>query len=366
MESIHDKYAHLLTYYCLDIQPGEKVFIRSSYLAEDLLKAVYKAVLEAGGIPEVSVSIGDLDRLLLTRGNDEQLQHVSPLTEAAIRTYDAYLVIRAPFNLKELQEVPKDRLSFRQKAMRHINKTYSERTAKGEMKRCLCDYPTQAGAQEAGMSLADYERFIYSACHLDKADPVAAWLNVRKEQQAIVDHLNQTETIRYVGKDIDITFSTKGRTWINSDGRSNMPSGEVFTSPVEDSGTGIVRFSYPAIYMGHEVEDVRLEVENGLVTKWTASRGQDFLDYFFSLEGATRFGEIAIGTNYGIDRFTKNILFDEKIGGTVHMALGQSYAQAGGKNESAVHWDMIAEMRDSGEVYADGQKMYEKGKFLIG
>lgn len=366
MENIDQKYANLLVQYCLEVQPGERIFIRSSYLAEPLLQEVYKAVLTAGGIPEVAVSIDDLDRILLSHGNDQQLQHVSPLTEKAVNEYEGYLVIRAPFNLKALQEVPKDRLSFRQEAMQPINKTYAARTASGKMKRCLCDYPTQAGAQEAGMSLAEYKAFVFEACHLDKEDPIAAWLEVRKKQQAIVDHLNTTNVLRYTAPDTDITFSTAGRTWINSDGRANMPSGEVFTSPVEDSGEGTVRFTYPAIYIGHEVEDVRLEVKGGEVVKWTAARGQDFLDYFFSLEGARRFGEIAIGSNYGINRFTKNILFDEKIGGTIHMALGQSYAQAGGKNESTVHWDMIADMRQDAAVYADGEKIYENGQFLIG
>jgi aminopeptidase len=177
--------------------------------------------------------------------------------------------------------------------------------------------------------------------------------------------LNSREQVHYKGKGIDIQFNTKGRTWINSDGQTNMPSGEVYTSPVEDSVNGVINFSYPAVYMGHEVEDVTLWVENGEIQKWEAKRGQEFLNHIFALPGTRRFGEAAIGTNYDINKFTKNILFDEKIGGTVHMAIGQSYLQAGGKNQSSVHWDMIAGMKDGGQIFADGEKIYENGQFIF-
>ena len=177
--------------------------------------------------------------------------------------------------------------------------------------------------------------------------------------------LNQAEKVQYVGEHIDIKFSVKGRTWINSDGRTNMPSGEVFTGPVEDSVQGQVHFSYPSIYMGEEVEGVQLTVKDGLVTDWSAHRGKEFLDKIFEMKGTRRFGEVAIGTNYQINKITKNILFDEKMGGTVHMAIGQSYKHTGGLNESVVHWDMITDMKKDGQVIADGEVIYEKGKFLI-
>ena len=181
----------------------------------------------------------------------------------------------------------------------------------------------------------------------------------------MVDLLNKRTKIRYLGEGIDIEFSTKGRTWINSDGQTNMPSGEVYTSPVEDSVNGVIHFSFPGVYMGHEVEDVTLWVKDGWIEKWEAKRGKDFLDQVFQIEGARRFGEAAIGTNYNIDKLTKNILFDEKIGGTVHMAIGQSYLQAGGKNQSTIHWDMITEMRNGGIILADDEKIYENGVFLF-
>jgi aminopeptidase len=213
--------------------------------------------------------------------------------------------------------------------------------------------------------LKEYEDFVFNACNLYHDDPIAEWKKLSKRQQSIVNHLNRCTKVHYKGKDIDISFSTEGRTWINSDGKTNMPSGEVYTAPVEDSVNGVVRFSHPSIYMGTEVEDIRLEVKDGEVIKWDAKRGKEFLDQIFDIPGARRFGEAAVGTNFNIQQFTKNILFDEKIGGTIHMAIGQSYHQCGGKNNSSVHWDMIADMTNGGEIFADGQKVYENGQFTI-
>ena len=216
------------------------------------------------------------------------------------------------------------------------------------------------------MSLEEYEQFVFGACRLYDDDPTAAWLEVRRSQQHIVDFLNKKESVRYLGDGIDISFSTKGRTWINSDGQTNMPSGEVYTSPVEDSVNGTVHFNYPIVHAGHEVEGVTLWVKDGRVEKWEAKRGKELLDDVFqNVAGSRYFGEAANGTNYKIDRFTKNILFDEKIGGSVHLAIGQSYLQTGGKNQSSIHWDMIADMKNGGQIFADGEKIYEGGKFLL-
>ena len=214
------------------------------------------------------------------------------------------------------------------------------------------------------MSEEEYAAFVFNACKLNEADPKAAWYGVRERQQRVVDHLNSCTTFRYRNRRSDISFTTQGRTWINSDGQTNMPSGEVYTSPEEDSVTGHIYFDYPAIRNGKEVKGVTLEVKDGEIQSWQAESGQEVLDETFAIEGTRRFGEAAIGTNYDIDRFSKQILFDEKIGGTVHMAVGQSYAQAGGKNSSSVHWDMIANMRDGGEVLADGEVIYRDGRFI--
>lgn len=362
--SIHAKYAHLLTHYCIELKEKERCYIQGTYLAEPLLLEIYKAVLDLGAHPVLDIDIRDTDRLLLERAKPHQLAFVDPLRKEAMENFETYLNVRSAFDLKSLEDVDKDKLSQRQEANKGVMKAYFERTASGEMRRSLCQYPTEAAAQEAGMSLKEYEDFVYSACRLDEDDPVAAWLEVRKEQQRFVDHLNKSSTIHYQSNDVDITFSCQGRTWINSDGKANMPSGEVFTGPVEDSVNGRIKFTYPAIIMGNEVESVELEVKDGRVESWSATRGQDLLDHIFTLDGARYFGEVAVGTNYRVQRFTKNMLFDEKIGGTIHMAIGQSYIQTGGTNQSPVHIDMIADM-NSGRITADGELIYENGKFLI-
>jgi aminopeptidase len=359
------KYADLLVRYCLDIQPGDTLLIHSTTLAEPLVREVYRLALRAGGMVDVQLRFQDQNKIFLEEAKEDQLAHISPLYQKAMYEYKAYLRIMAPFNLREDQEVNGESARTQREHYKDIQKTYFSRTATRDLKRNLCLYPTDALAQNAGMSSEEYAHFVFKACKILDEDPVASWLNVRAEQQKIVDFLNQCSEIHYLGEKVDIRFSTKGRTWINSDGQTNMPSGEVYTSPVEDSVNGTIHFSYPGIYMGHEVEDVTLWVEDGTIQKWEASRGKKFLDYIFSLEGARRFGEAAIGTNRDIDRLTKNILFDEKIGGTIHMAIGQSYLQAGGKNTSSVHWDMITEMRNGGIIYADGEKVYENGQFII-
>ena len=360
------RYAHLLTHYCLGVKPGDKVFISSTLLAEPLVREVYRAALEAGAaLVETDLAFRERDRTLLNVGSDEALATPSPLWQQAMETFDCYLAIRAPFNLRESHNTTPERAKMRQDAMAAGQKAYFARTATREMRRNLCQFPTDASAQEAGMSLSEYEQFVYSACKLDQPDPIAAWLQQRATQQHIVDHLNNCQTVRYLTEGTDLTFSTAGRTWINSDGQTNMPSGEVYTSPVEDSANGTIHFSFPCIYQGREVENVTLWLKDGYVEKWEATRGKDFLDHIFALPGTRRFGEAAIGTNYGINRMTKNILFDEKIGGTVHLAIGQSYLQTGGKNESAVHWDMITDMTKGGEIWADGEKIYENGVFLL-
>lgn len=359
------KYAKLLVHYCLDLKEGERLFVSSTTLAEPLVREVWREALRAGAIIEVDLSFREKNKIFYQEAGSQQLRHISPLYKLAMEQYDAYLHILAPFNLREDQGLDASKSNIRREATKDINKIYFERTATRSLKRNLCQYPTLANAQEAGMSLEDYEQFVFGACRLFEEDPTAAWLEVRRSQQHIVDYLNARKEVRYVGDGIDITFSTKGRTWINSDGQTNMPSGEVYTSPVEDSVNGQIHFTYPVVYAGHEVEGITLWVENGEVVKWEAKRGKELLDNVFQVPGARYFGEAAIGTNYKIDRFTKNILFDEKIGGTVHMAIGQSYLQTGGQNQSSVHWDMIADMQSGGQIFADGEKIYENGGFLI-
>ncbi len=362
---ILQKYAHLLMDYCLEIKAGENLYIKTTTLAEPLVREVYRQAIKMGANVEVDFSFREKGRIFINEASENQLKHISPFSKMAIETFDAYLVIRAPYNLKETKNVDREKQKVISIANQGLSETYFRRTGNKELKRSLCQYPTLASAQEADMSLEEYQEFVFNACHLYSNDPKSEWLKIRESQQKIVDFLNSKKSIRYKNDKTDIEFSVEDRIWINSDGQSNMPSGEVFTGPVEDSVNGIVHFNYPAIYMGNEVSDITLEVENGKVVKWHAEKGQDVLDKVMEIEGARFFGEVAIGTNYNIQRATKNILFDEKIGGTIHMAVGQSYSQTGGKNKSAVHWDMITNMKDGGIIYADDQKVYENGNFII-
>lgn len=360
-----EKYAQLLVDYCLDLHPGELLYVKSTTLAEPLVREVYRAALKKGAHVEIELSFREKERIFLESAEGVQLDRVSVLSQTMMEQADAYLFIRAPFNLFENADVSAENAKRQRLAQEPLDKIYFERIAEGSLKRCLCQYPTAAAAQQAKMSLEQYEQFVYDACKLYEADPKGAWLDLRAEQQRIVDFLRDKEDIRYITTGTDIRFSTKGRTWINSDGRSNMPSGEVFTAPVEESVNGVISFSYPSVYMGHEFEGLRLWVKDGIVERFEASRGAEKMKEILAISGANKFGEAAIGTNYAIRRYTGNILFDEKIGGTIHLALGQSYLQAGGKNTSSVHWDLITDMRKEGKIYADGVLMYENGNFLI-
>jgi aminopeptidase len=359
------KYANLLVHYCLELKSGDKLYISTTTLAEPLLREIYREAISVGAFVDYQMSFREQNKIFLAKANEEQLDYVNPAYKEMMQTYDAYLVIRAPFNVREDQSNDAEKSARRQKALNVVNQIYAERIADRNLKRCLCQFPTQAAAQEAGMSLEEYETFVYGACHLYADHPADEWLKVRSDQQKVVDYLNQCDAITYKNKRSDITFSVKDRIWINSDGRSNMPSGEVFTGPIENSVNGHIYFNYPTVYMGHEVEGVTLKVKNGEVITWEAEKGKNFLDDIFKIDGAKYFGEVAIGTNYHIQRTTKNILFDEKIGGSIHMAIGQSYKQTGGTNQSPIHWDMITDMKDGGEIWADGVLIYKDGGFLI-
>ena len=365
MQSIIEKYADLLVNYCLEIKEGEKLFVNTTMLAEPLAKEIYKLVLQKGAWVEFDFAFAEKSKIFLENATDDILKMEPPFYKQAIETYDAYLFIRAPYNLREDSNANPDKSSQRSDAMKAIHQTYFDRTATRDLKRSLCQYPTQASAQMAGMSLSEYEYFVFNACRLYDENPTESWLQVRKDQQHIVDYLNKCKSIQYKSAKTDITFSVIGRTWINSDGQTNMPSGEVFTGPVEDSVNGFVHFDYPTIYRGKEVSGITLQVKNGEVVKWEAEKGQEILDEIFKIPGAKFFGEAAIGTNYKIQQATGNILFDEKIGGSIHMAIGSSYKQTGGKNQSAIHWDMISNMKDGGKIFADDELIYQDGKFII-
>jgi aminopeptidase len=362
-----EKLADLLVNYSVKIKPGQKVSVRGSTLAEPLLKVIYKKVLQAGGFPFLTVNLPDIDELLFRNASDEQLRFIHEPAKLLLETYDAQISIIADANTKALSRIDPARMVLRSQATRGLTKTFMERSASGALQWTVALYPTQAHAQDAELSLSDYEDFVYKACMPDLDDPVGYWQQFSIRQQKVVDWLAGKQSVHLVGPGTDLRLSIAGRSFVNCDGTKNMPDGEVFTGPVEDSLNGQVLFSYPAIYNGREVTGVRLWFENGRVVKASAEKNEDYLLKILDTdEGARSVGEFAIGTNEGIDRFTGEILFDEKIGGSFHMALGAGYPETGSKNVSAIHWDMICDLRKGGEIRVDDQLFYKDGQFVVG
>jgi aminopeptidase len=361
-----DKLADLLVNYSVKVKPGDTVGIQGDNLAEPLLKAIYVKVLQAGGHPFLLTSLNGIIELFYKYASDEQIKHIPPPAKLMNDTYDVMIHIIGEENTKNLTNVNTAKIVARQQSRTELRKTFLERAASGKVRWTLALYPTNAYAQDAEMSLEEYEDFVYTACLGDLNDPIGYWQRFSARQQKVVDWLKGKKNIHVTAPETELTFSVAGRTFINCDGHENMPDGEVFTGPVEDSMNGHVYFSYPTIENGHEVIGVRLWFENGKVKKATAEKNEDFLLKTLDTdEGARRVGEFAFGNNQGITRFTRQILFDEKIGGSFHMALGSSYPETGGKNISAIHWDMICDMRRGGEVTVDGQLLYKNGQFLI-
>lgn len=358
--------AEIVVDYCTKMEENDKVLIQTTTLAVPLVEAIYKESLKKGAHPEMSLYTDNMFALFYAYAKDHQLQYTSPFMKYYMENLDVIISILADYNLKHLTSVSPERIATRSKAQKVINNTMMRRAHEGTLEWTLTVYPTHALAQEAGMSLLEYEEFVYHACFVDTTDPIAEWNKLSKTQEKIVQYLNGKSTLHIVGEDTDLTVKMQGRKWMNSDGRRNFPSGEVYTGPVEDSAEGTIRFTYPGIYMGREVEDITLTFEKGEVVKAHAKKGDELLQEMLGTdEGARRLGEAAIGTNYGITKFTKNMLFDEKIGGTIHLALGRSILETGGINESAIHWDLLKDMKIDSRIYADDELFYENGKFLI-
>jgi aminopeptidase len=361
-----EKLARVLVEYCVQVKPGEKIALEGQWVSRPLMVATYREIIRAGGLPYVMWEDSAMQEILIKEGNDEQLSFVPEAVKAMAETYRASIYMMGTDNTRTLNNADPARQQLYNQSMSDLSKTLQERGAKGEYTFAVTMFPNAAYAQEADMSLREYEDFVYDACYLDKEDPVAEWRAVSERQQGWVDWLKGKKKLKVQGPHIDMTLSIEGRGFINSAGRKNMPCGEIFTSPVEDSANGWVRFSYPAIYFGREVEGVELRFEEGKVVEARAEKNEEFLISTLDTdEGARYLGEFAIGTNKGIKQFTKSILFDEKIGGTIHMALGLGFPEIGGKNESAIHWDMVSDMRDGGKIWVDDELFYDSGEFVI-
>lgn len=357
--------AQVLVGYSLNIQPGWNFAIQTTPLAEDLALAVYEEALKKGAYPQLLIDFPQASEIFYKTASDAQLQHISKVARLVTETFDARISIGAEENTRGLSGVDPARQSLRSKAWHPLMKTFMDRAGKGELHWCYTEYPTQASAQEADMSLADYQDFVFNAGKLNEPDPVASWMADGRRMNELAGWLNGRNEVVIKGKDVDLKLGITGRTFLAADGHENFPDGEIFTGPVEQSASGWVRFMYPAIYGGREVTNVELWFENGKVVKEKASKGQDLLTALLNTDAGARYlGELGIGTNYDIKKFTKNMLFDEKLGGTIHLAVGASYPETGGKNESGVHWDMLCDMAD-GEMTVDGELFYKNGRPVL-
>jgi aminopeptidase len=358
--------ADVLVTYSLGVTAGKWVIIQSPIAGEPLADALAQSVLRAGAHPSVLLISEMVTESRYRLGSDEQLSRVSSIDRAVGEEADALVSILAPTNTRALSSINPERIALGRQALRPLQELRMQRTARGEYDWTICAYPTPAAAQDAGMSLREYEDFVFNAGLLSEPDPVAAWRALGERQDRLVEWLSSRHEIRVTGPETDLTLSVEGRRWISDSGHRNFPGGEVFTSPVEDSVEGEIRFTFPAFYSGREVAGVRLRFKGGAVVDADADADAAFLHQMLDLdEGARRLGEFAIGTNNGIQRFTKNTLFDEKIGGTLHMALGAAFEEAGGVNQSALHWDMVFDLRNGGEITADGAPLSRNGEFQI-
>jgi aminopeptidase len=359
------KLAKVMVNYSLELKPGQKFWLRTTPLAEELNLAVYEEAVKAGAHIFVDQRMPGAEEIFYKYASDEQLDYISPIRELIADMFESSLYIEALHNSRSLAGIDGSRVARSRKAGAALSQKLMQRSAEGTHRWCLTVYPTHAMAQDANMSLADYREFVYGAGMLNEDDPVAYWQTEGQKQEQLASWLKGHDQVIIKGSNVDITLSIKDRRFEISDGKYNFPDGEIFTSPLEDSANGWIRFKYPAIYQGQEVTDIELWFENGKVIKEKAAKNQEYLTSLLNTDaGARILGEWGIGTNYGIQLFSKNMLFDEKIGGTIHFAVGAGFPECGGRNESGLHWDMLCDMAKS-EITVDGELFYKDGKPVI-
>ena len=358
--------AQILVRYSTRIEKGDVCLIQSTTAAEALVQEVYEEVLRAGGLPVISLQTQGAQAAFFELAQDEQLDFVAPPARWAAEEADVRIAIMADVNTRELSGADPKKQARAQRARRELMETAMRRAAAGEHRWALTLFPTHAYAGEAGMSLRDYEDFYYAACLATDPEPVTAWQRQSDQVMRLAEWMQGKEEVHIAAPGTDITLGVAGRRWIPCTGQHNMPDGEFFTGPVEDAVNGEVSFSLPASYGGRAVSGIRLRFADGKVADASAEQGEQFLVEMLDADpGARTLGELGIGTNYGIAAGTKEILLDEKIGGTVHMAVGASYPETGGTNTSAVHWDMVCDLRNGGAITVDGAELQRDGRFLI-
>ena len=364
-----DKLASVLVNYSTKVKKGDVVRIRMPTVGEPLAIAVYKAVLKAGGHPVVRMSSDECQHLMVSEGNAKQLSYLFPLEKDEYSTISVDIAAWAQRNTRAMSNVDPKKQAAISKARRPLLDIAMKRmSAKGarKLRWVGTQYPTHSAAQDAEMSTSEYADFVFRAGLLHLPNPIAAWKKIHTTQQRLADFMGKAATVRFVAPNgTDISFGVKGRHWINCDGENNFPDGEIFTGPIENATEGEVRFTFPAVYGGREVTDAWLRFKNGKVVDAGASKNEAFLYQMMDQDpGGRTLGELAFGTNYSITKFTRNTLFDEKIGGTIHMALGAAYPESGGKNKSALHWDMVCDLRKGGRIEVDGKIIAKNGRFV--
>ena len=360
-----EKLAYVLIHHSLRIRKNDLFVISGNSVATPLIKEVYKQAVQAGAYPYTRIGIDGLAETYYKHASEKQLKYMSPIAKFEIEHIDARLAIISPENTKSMTNVDPKKQAMSSAAQKEIHQIFLDRAAKKELRWCVTQYPTNAAAQDADMSLEEYEDFIFKAAHVEKKDPVGHWNKVFREQEKVRKLLVSKKKLYVIAEDTDLTVSVTGRKWINCYGKENFPDGEVFTGPIENSAEGYISYSFPVSHGGREVDDIKLWFKKGKVVKAKASKGEKFLNSMLDMDkGSRRVGEFAFGLNYGIKKYTKNTLFDEKIGGTIHIAVGSGYPETGSKNKSSLHWDMMCDLRKHGEVYADDDLIYKNGKFL--
>jgi aminopeptidase len=357
--------AQLVLDHSLELREGQVLRIQGSTAAAPLILALHREAVDRGAHVYAAVDLEALKEILIAEGSDEQLDFVSPIELREADYLDAAVTIWAETNTRATSRLDPARHQRQIAAERQYAMRRRDRIERGELRWCGTLCPTNAHAQDAEMSLADYEEFVFRACHAVDEDPVGHWRSVAAELQARAAELDSVRELRIVGQDTDLTVTVGGRRWRAAHGLHNMPDGEVYTSPVETGVNGTIRFGFPSLFEGREIDDPRLRFEGGRVVDVEAVAGKGYLEALLDMDaGASTVGEVAFGLNYEIDRFTRNILFDEKIGGTMHLALGMGFEDLGGKNRSSLHLDLICDLRREGEVYADGELIWRAGRFV--
>ena len=365
------KFAKILVEHSTHVVPGDRILIESTTAAEPLVRELFIQILEKGGIPHPMIALPGMmpfsqDELYLTYAKDSQLDFVPTFYKAAYDQFEGRIRIHSATNTRGTTNINPEKSQRRGKALSSITEAQMRRGAEGKFKWVTTLYPTDGYAQDASMSLKEYEDFVFNAVHAYEDDPIAYWNSTATAQKQAIDFLSDKSQVVLHGPNVDLTLSIKGRSFQNSIGIFNMPDGEIFTGPVEESVNGWVKFTYPAIYGGVAVEGAELIFSNGRVETAKAEKNQEYLLKMLEIDSGSRYlGEFAIGTNKDITRFTGNILFDEKIGGSFHMALGSGYPETGSKNKSAIHWDMICDLRQDSEIQADSQPFYKNGQFVF-